>query len=210
MYYHCRPLKYVEYGKVYPPPLETIKDYMETAYKWLGHYCGYYPQIWLSRSHLSITGYKINGLLKKRQYVIRKRQETKVHQDSVLFGFDIIKGFPVSYRYWELIMMFVLNGKNIEEQNKKIVFEMNDIMRDMKEDELDPESIAWKSCHGDFNLFLNKYLFVEEDQVVVPSLNLKAAKQIICKDEYQKKKLRKMGFIEDRIKIKNFKNDSIL
>ena len=53
--------------------------------------------------------------------------------------------------------------------------------------------------------FLKKHLFVENDQVVVPSLNLKSAKEIFCKNEKQKKALRKMGFIEDRIKIKNIK-----
>jgi hypothetical protein len=30
-------------------------------------------------------------------------------------------------------------------------------------------------------------VFIEKDQVVVPSLNLKAAKKIICRDEKQKK-----------------------
>ena len=48
-------------------------------------------------------------------------------------------------------------------------------------------------------------LFKDIDQVVVHSLNLKSAKQIIWRNEKQKKTLRKMGFIEDRIKIKNIK-----
>jgi len=37
----------------------------------------------------------------------------------------------------------------------------------------------------------------------VPSLNLKTAKRIICRNERQKKALRKKGFIEDRIEIRN-------
>jgi hypothetical protein len=202
MYYHCRPLKYVEYGKVYPPPIE-LADFLQSAYIWLGNYCNFCPQIWLSRSHLSITGYKNDRILKKRQYVRQKRNTTKDSNNSVLFGFDIIKGFPVSYRYWELIMIFMYDKKTLEEQNKELVKEISDMARDNSLE--DEEIIAWRRCNNNLDLFLKKYLFVEEDQVVVPSLNLKAAKQIICHDEKQKKALRKMGFIEDRIKIRNIK-----
>ena len=38
MYYHCRPLKFVEYGKVFPHP--DSDDLFLPAYRWLGHYCG--------------------------------------------------------------------------------------------------------------------------------------------------------------------------
>jgi len=41
---------------------------------------------------------------------------------------------------------------------------------------------AWNEMR-DLDLFLHKYLFVEKDQVVVPSLNLKSAKQIFCQNE---------------------------
>ncbi len=40
------------------------------------------------------------------------------------------------------------------------------------------------------------------DQVVVPKLNLKSAKEIWVRNDRQKKKLRRMGFIEDRIKVR--------
>lgn len=206
MYYHKRSLKYVEYGKVFPPPDEKVWDFLAPAYKWLGHYCGYCPQVWLSRSNLSITGYKSSRMLKKRQHVIQKRSDVKEANDSVLFGFDVIKGFPVSYKYWEMILMFLHDKKTLENINKEITLELNQITRECKLDKcMDEETIAWDRCNGDLNLFLQKYLFIEEDQVVVPSLNLKSAKQIICKDERQKKELRRMGFIEDRIKIKNIK-----
>jgi len=73
---------------------------------------------------------------------------------------------------------------------------------------LDEDGVAkkWNDCDQDFEKFLHKYLFAEVDQVVLPSLNLKAAKKIICRNEKQKKKLLKMGFIEDRVQIKNIKN----
>jgi hypothetical protein len=46
-------------------------------------------------------------------------------------------------------------------------------------------------------------VFVERDQFVVPSLNLKTARRILCRNERQKKALRRMGFIEDRIEVRN-------
>lgn len=189
MYYHCRPLKYVKYGKVQPPPEETL-DFMLPAYKWLGHYCGYCPQVWLSRSHSAITGYRNDW-----------------HKDSVLFGFDIIKGFALSYNHWELVMNPVINEQSFDEQNKAIERMFNSIVQDYREDGEEPEDeIAdWVDAGSNLDEFLKKYLFQEIDQVVVPSLNLKSAKKIICHNEKQKKKLLKMGFIEDRILIKNLK-----
>jgi len=211
MYYHCRDLRHVEYGKVYPPPPDKVDDFFILAYKWLGNYCGYFPQVWLARSHLHLTGYKSNCILKKRQFVQQKRSYTKNKMDSVLFGFDIIKGFPVSFRYWELILMFLSGEGTLEQKNERLIQEVNEIVRDCKKDNslIDEEMIAWDKCNGDLETFLKKYVFVEVDQVVVPSLNLKAAKQIICRNEKQKKKLRRMGFIEDRIVIKNFGRDTI-
>jgi len=37
---------------------------------------------------------------------------------------------------------------------------------------------------------------------VVPSLNLKTARHILCRNERQKKALRQVGFIEDRIEVR--------
>ena len=192
MYYHCRELKFVEYGKVFPPPEDTL-DFMSPLYKWVGHYCGYFPQVWLSRSHSSITGYR-----------------SKHSKNSVLFGFDIVKGFPLSYRHWEMVMNAIINEEGFENQNRRIEKMFNSIVQDYKEENEEPEDeIAdWVSSGCNLSTFLKDYLFQEVDQVVVPSLNLKSAKKILCRNEKQKKKLLKMGFIEDRIFIKNLKSDS--
>jgi len=192
MYYHCRPLKYVKYGKVFPPPKDKdILEWMLPAYRWLSNYCGYCPQVWLSRSHSSITGYR-----------------NKYSKDSVLFGFDIIKGFPLSYDHWELIMNSLMNEEVFEKQNKAIEKMLNSIYLDCKaeDEEIEGEIADWVKSDCNLDKFFKDYLFKEVDQVVVPSLNLKSAKKIICSNEKQKKKLRKMGFIEDRIEIKNLKN----
>lgn len=43
---------------------------------------------------------------------------------------------------------------------------------------------------------------VEHDRVVVPGLDLKAAKTVVYRSERQKKALRRMGFLADRIEIR--------
>ena len=125
-----------------------------------------------------------------------------------MFGFDIIKGFPVSFDHWELIMNDLCDSDDVKDQNKAIVDSLNTILGYYKEDKEEPEDVLadWVKSGCDLDVFLRDYLFKEVDQVVVPSLNLKVAKKIICHNEKQKKKLRQMGFIEDRIVIKNLKN----
>lgn len=188
MYYHTRQLQYVVYDKVCPAPRETIDKEFLTAYDWLGKYCGYSPQIWLSRSKHVLTGYK--------------RSSVKGEDNWILFGFECIKGFPVHYGRWEFILGILMWNQNLKNYIDLTIKDYKEYEMDLVKDNM--------SYLLDFNklgqdAWLKKYLFVEEDQVVVPSLNLKAAKEIICKNEKQKKKLRQMGFIEDRIKIKNIK-----
>ena len=195
MYYHCRPLKYVEYGKIYPPPMDKVDDFMIPAYKWAGHYSGFKPQVWLSRSNYSITGFK-----------------RKFHKDNdgILFGFDIIKGFPISYEPWEFLLGSMINAKEgatIKQINEVIQKTFVELEEDSKIEkwDLDGEILNWVNCNRDLDAYLKKHVFVEVDQVVVPSLNLKSAKKIICREERQKKALRKLGFLEDRIQVKNIK-----
>ena len=193
MYYHCRNLKFVTYGKVFPPPEKELDSCFKNAYRWFGHYCGFFPQVWLSRSTSSITGIK------------------NVMKNDILFGFDIIKGFSVRFDPWELFLSVLLNVKtdNIATINLELTEFLNELMKEAMESSEDIEEDEvlrnWVSCGCNINVFLKDHLFVKFDQVVVPSLNLKVAKKIICHNEKQKKKLRKMGFIEDRIKIMNIK-----
>ncbi len=188
MYYHSRKLQYVRYGKVGPAPLETLDPDFSLAYQWLGQYCGFYPQVWLARSQTRITGF--------RPWNFKKQ----LHQDKVLFAFDTIQGFPLAYDFWEQILVSVWNQKTLRYANRNI-------RRIIRENALDPNflhdpvSITWHETRNIQEVF-SKHLFVKHDQVVVPLLNLKAAKQIICRNEHQKKKLRQMGFIEDRIIIR--------
>ena len=207
MYYHRRPIKYVEYGKVIPPPLSDYDEWSLNMYRWVGYHCGYVPQIYLSRSRSSITGFRCQRSVKKREYSSKepkRRQYAKIHNDDVLFGFDVIKGFPLSYDHWELIMSSAMSHKTLEKQNAEMVKSLNEIIKGYKRgEEMEKELRDWIDCGKNLDVYLKKCVFKEVDQVVVPSLNLKSAKKIICHDERQKKKLRKMGFIEDRIVIKN-------
>lgn len=191
MFYHTRPMKFVTYGKVYPPP----REYYETEekhdidflrmYDWLGHHCGFSPQIWLSRSQQRLTGYY-------------RRNESK--DDWVLFGFEHIIGFPVDYAKWEFLMCEIMNPKpNIAKMINEI---KTDIIAEGDNKDHHYDYLFEYDTLGE-NDWLKKYLFVEHDQVVLPSLNLKSAKKIVCRNERQCKQLRRMGFIDDRIEIRN-------
>ena len=205
MYYHCRPLKYVEYGKVFPPP-DPDPHYLP-AYRWLGHYCGYCPQVWLSRCDVGMTGYLNRIAVKGRKY--RGMRDDK---DGILFGFDLIRGFPVDYEFWAghfLGGAICRPNASVAEMTKYTAGWLDEWLVMLKEEDpigyvasASPLAAAWRRHRPDFNAFLKGYVFVEHDQVVVPSLNLKSAKVVICRDERQKKALRRMGFIEDRIEIK--------
>jgi hypothetical protein len=126
----------------------------------------------------------------------------------VLFGFDIIKGFPVDYTVWVYRVNGLMNTgpfRSFEESNKVMVANLDDFSLWCRENAcLDEQPMAadW-SRDRDLGRILAQWLFKERDQVVVPALNLKAAKRIICRDERHKKVLRRMGFIEDRIEIRN-------
>ena len=167
MFYHSRKLKYVVYGKI--KGFEEKGDDFLPAYKWLEQYCGYFPQVWLSRSSSSITGMKNDS-------------------NKILFGFDYIKGFPVDYGQWSFILPFLLGQKGskkiLEKKVKNAYFE---IAKELKAD--------YKEFDGGYENWRDNYLFAETNQIVVPILNLKAAKKIICRNEMQKKELKKIGFL---------------
>lgn len=93
MFYHARELRYVDYGKVEPPPPDALDGYWTARYQWLGRHCGFWPQVWLSRSRSRITGFR------------RRLPSKRWQRDQVLFGFDPVRGFPVDYGNWEEILV---------------------------------------------------------------------------------------------------------
>jgi hypothetical protein len=188
MYYHSRDLKYVKYDKV--GAYVTDDNWLIPSYKWLGNYCGFFPQIWLSRSSSYITGKRFD-------------------KNQILLGFEYIKGFPLDYDQWHNVLDGVSCGNCLEETDDFEVLEKRMIDYFKKSNEWDDKEKLEGNDRGfpvrNYEDWRDNYLFVENDQVVVPRLNLKVAKEIICRNEKQKKSLRKMGFIEDRIKIMNIK-----
>ena len=185
MFYHSRELKHVIYGKV--DAFVERDDWLIPTYKWLSQYCGFFPQIWLSRSSNRFTG-------------------NRFRSQGILFGFDYIKGFSVDYNQWERVLMGLIDhskGKDITGLEKQ----MRDyFMKSNMED--DKEGLEGKDRLfpvADYEEWRDNYLFVENDQVVTTRLNLKSTKKIICRNEREKKVLRKMGFINNRIRIMNLK-----
>ena len=138
----------------------------------------------------------------------------KRQQRDVLFGFDTIVGFPVDYDAWHWIIgvadWYEKEHGRIADRVSARRFEEWFWADHAKSDKRDaaecPEDKAWLLTYNYAFMddWLARCLFVERDQVVVPSLNLKAAKQVFCQDERTKGELRKMGFIEDRIRVRNF------
>lgn len=204
MYYHTLPLKYVVYGTILPH--DDPSNQFRSAYEWLGHHCGYCPQIWLSRGDISMTGYRY-----RVASVGIRGSVQRAERDSVLFGFDLIQGFPIDYEFWWLhVLNTTLNsppGK--AEIDRWLVDKLDRWLAESTAEHgsaLDPVvhrwELAWREERPNLERLLRRHVFVERDQVVVPSLNLKTAKRILCRNERQKKQLRRMGFIEDRIEIR--------
>jgi len=212
-------MKYVKYGKVFPPPTEELDGYFTKPYTWLSKYCGYCPQIWLGRGSSSITGYKNKVKEKKRTYTSRNVSSRKNDSPDVMFAFDVVKGFPLDYEIWCFCLSPLADCKNpVKDGDDAIKREFAAVLKDFENDpawggewdcdvsKLPHHDIIWKWANSkNYEDFLSKYFFIKNDQVVVPSLNLKVAKRIFCRNEKQVKALRKMGFIKDRIKILNSK-----
>lgn len=215
MYYHCRPLDYVTYGTVQPH--DDPGNCNRPAYEWLGRFCGYCPQIWLSRADIAMTGYRNDHRRWNVPGRLRRREE-----NSVLFGFPTIVGFPVEYQFWCTYAMNTV-ASAIERLRQAGSFSWTEVDRSLVaslDDDLHTElaecggvlspelhccQIAWQRERPNLDVFLRRHVFVEGGQYVVPSLNLRSAQRILCRNERQKKTLRQMGFIEDRIEIRNTK-----
>ncbi|MBM4024524.1 MAG: hypothetical protein FJ280_03855 [Planctomycetes bacterium] len=236
MYYHYRPLLYVLHDKVHP--CNPATDFL-VAYRWLEYYCGFCPQIWLSRSHSHITGVRrpqgLKGSLGRgSDRTAGWRTELKRTRDGILLGFEHVRGFPVSFDIWEtFILNGLLNPASTEDADTKtrlaaaiadpavpfpkptldrrLVASLNhsvdgdamDEIGDLPAGDTYGEALRHWQRTRDLDTWLGKVLFTEVDQVVVPSLNLKTAKRLTCRDERQKRILRQRGFIEDRIEIRN-------
>jgi len=236
VYYHCRSLRHVVYDKVFP--CNPDRDFL-VAYRWLGHYCGFCPQIWLSRSHACFTGARRRPQVKGGPYrgpdrTAGWRTRLKWNNDRVLLGFEHIQGFPVCFDIWAtLILNGLMNPAPSEPlgEQQRVAAALADPALSFPNQVLDRRltahldghvDCAWEDDVGDLpagdtcgealrgwkqnrdlGTWLRRFLFVEVDQVVVPSLNLKSAKQIVCINERQKRILRQRGFIEDRIQIRN-------
>ena len=167
---------------------------MRPAYEWLGRQVGFAPQIWLSRSQRSLSAF-------------RERK------DDVCFGFNIMSGaVPLDYGVWCDILSPLMGGPSDPSQSAEGLIEdsFDHVVSFMKEGgwfpcQREPHWEHWDQ-HQNLEALLKRYLFVLNDQVVVPRLNLKSAKEIWVRNDRQKKKLRRMGFIEDRIKVRRIQS----
>jgi len=208
MYYHCLPLKYVTHGTILPHDDPGIDN--RPAYEWLGTHCGYCPQIWLSRANIDMTGYRNDA----RNAPI-SGSARRAEKDSILFGFSQISGFPAEPEFWWWGVLNTalavtdppmtprdVDAGLVEYLDMSLAYDLAE-NAGVLDQRAHRWSIAWQHERPNLAVFLKKQVFIERDQFVVPSLNLKTAHRVFCRNERQKKVLRRMGFIEDRIEIRN-------
>jgi hypothetical protein len=177
---------------VEPPPAGVIDPDFAVAYRWLGKFCGFSPQVWLSRSRSAITGF--------RYLMTGPSGRARLLDRQILFGFEGIRGYPVHYEFWCELLTPLVGASNVAAADGAVRAHLDWLVSD--EDLRDGTAARIWSETRDLSQVLDRCLFVEHDQVVVPALNLKAAKTIVCGSEREKKALRKLGFIEDRVEIR--------
>lgn len=149
MYQHARKLRHIHYGKVYGFIDST--DYFNSAYRWPGHYCGFYPQVWFARGRSQITGFRDQ-------------------KGDVLFEFDYIKGFGINYNEWFWVLNAIYGHEgNFDLLEGKVKKYIEDLIQEEIKEGILGEDRAIRAFN--FEEWKEKYLFYEYDQVVVPSLN---------------------------------------
>lgn len=149
--------------------------YYETAYKWLSQYSKFFPPIFLSSDQNKLSGYDNKS-------------------NKVLFGFRNLNGFPVKYDEWLRIVGILIN---LDTNNFRYIDEklMEGLMELSKTGEIKIEP------HVNLDSYLKSKVFVEFDQFVVGSLDLRKSSVIVCYNEIQKTALARKGFPVSQIKV---------
>jgi len=150
-------------------------NYYETAFKWLSQYCNFFPPLFVSTEQDKLTGYSIKS-------------------DKLLFGFKGINGFPIKYDEWMRLTGILVN---LDTNNFRFIDEK--LVEGLKE--LQAAGEIDLSPYANLDDFLKKRVFVESEQFVVSSLDLRKSSIIICHSEIQKSSLIKKGFTPNLIKV---------
>lgn len=150
-------------------------DIYETAYKWLSQYCGFFPPLWISSDQDKLTGYAPRC-------------------GKVLFGFNKVRGFPVKYDMWMVLLGTLINldTDNFRFIDERLVEGLNTLE--------EQGELTWSDCKT-LDRFLKQRVFVDRDQFVVKSLDLRKSQLILCNDEAQRAIVSKKGFPSSRVKV---------
>lgn len=149
-------------------------SYYETAYKWLAQYSKFFPPIFLSSDQNKLSGYTQTC-------------------DKILFGFKNLNGFHVKYDEWVRVVGILIN---LDTNNFRLIDErlMEGLMELSKTGEITLDA------HATLDSYLKSKVFVEHDQFVVGSLDLRKSSVIVCFNEIQKSALVRKGFPASQIK----------
>jgi hypothetical protein len=137
--------------------------YYETAYKWLAQYSNFFPPIFLSSDQSKLSGYSLSC-------------------DKILFGFKNITGFPVKYDEWIKIVGILIN---LDTNNFRLIDER--LLEGLSE--LSKLGEIQFNHSANLDSYLNSKVFVNYDQIVVSSLDLRKSCVIVCFNEIQKSAL---------------------
>lgn len=150
-------------------------SYYETAYKWLAQYCNFFPPVFLSSDQSKLSGYNNEN-------------------EKILFGFKSFNGFPIKYDEWIRISGILIN---LDTNNYRFIDEkLSEGLLELAatgEIEFGP--------HTNLDQYLRSKVFVNYDQIVVESLDLRRSSVIVCFNEIQKTVLTRKGFSANQIKI---------
>ena len=173
MYFFASDIELIPYGWI--RGFCRKGDYYETGFKWLSQYCKFFPPLFVSLDQNKLTGYSHQG-------------------DKILFGFKEINGFPIKYDEWMMIVGILINldTNNFRYIDEKLVEGLKEL-----------QASGYINLSGCANLdeFLKKRVFVEKDQFVVNSLDLRKSSVIISLSEIQKSSLIRKGFPANSIKV---------
>lgn len=201
MFWHVRELRFVRYGRVEPPSESAVDAGLREAYRWLGSRCGYAPQLWLTRA--------------RRRLTTSRTSSPRRRQRLVAFGFEGIQGFPVAFEPWCLAIEALADPtcRDLAHEERLRIYldEAAAEAAAQAEEDYEEHEDEWRAllaawrAQPDLEAWLAGHLFREHDQVVLPALNLKAAKEIVVRSERDKSELRRLGFYEDRIEVRKLR-----
>lgn len=168
LYHHCRPLEAVVYDIV-KPDKKFADEYFVKSYEWVEEKVGFYP-LFLGVGNgrwvtYYVTGYDANWR--------KKLVDQPPSRNHVLFSFENLEGIFMDFSYWHIAMNATMNSEKVRAVEEARLFKR-----------------SWTKAK-----WLKKALKEDgEVQLVTPTLDLRLAEKVYCRNKATQKQLRELGF----------------